>query len=110
VVSSDLPPRDESGSLIGAGCITSGARIGPQAVLGRHCSVGPGAQIDRAVLHDGARIAADCYVRESIVGAGARIGERARVEPNAVVGGGAVVAADSIVEAGARLAPGEPVS
>src|SRR5688500_1544724 len=51
VVESDLPPRDESGSLVAAGCITSGARIGPQSVLGPHCSVGAGATVERSVLH-----------------------------------------------------------
>ena len=35
-VDSDLPPRDETGSLVGEGCLVSGARIGPQAVLGAH--------------------------------------------------------------------------
>ena len=32
VVESDLPPRDQSGSLVSASSITSGARIGPQSV------------------------------------------------------------------------------
>src|SRR5204862_2596190 len=39
-VESELPPRDETASLIHDGCITSGARIGPLSVLRRHCSVG----------------------------------------------------------------------
>ena len=109
VITSDLPPRDESGSLIGAGCITSGARIGPQAVLGAHCSVGPGARIERAVLHDRVVVGADCRLHECIVGAGSRIGEAARIDPGAVVGGGVVVEPGTVLEAGARVAPGERI-
>jgi mannose-1-phosphate guanylyltransferase len=107
VVESDLPPRDESGSLVGEGCITSGARIGPQAVLGNRCSVGPGAKVERAVLHDGVILEADSAVREGIVAARARVGEGARVEPGAVVGSAAAIPAGAVVEAGARVAPGE---
>ena len=37
---SKLPPRDETGSLVYPNCLVSGAHIGPQSVLGPHCSVG----------------------------------------------------------------------
>ncbi len=106
-VESELPPRDESGSLIGEGCVTSGARVGPQAVLGAQCSVGPGAWIDRAVLHDRVIVGADCILRESIVAEGAHIGVGARVEPGAVVGAAAEIPAGAVVEAGARVAPAQ---
>ncbi len=105
-VESDLPPRDESGSLVGDGCITGGARIGPQSVLGAHCSVGAGAVVERAVLHDRVTVGEDCLVRESVVAAGARLGEGARVEPGAVVGGGARVAPGGVVRAGELVPPG----
>ena len=49
---SELPARDETASLVYEPCITSGARIGPLSVLGRHCSVGDGSSVERAVLHD----------------------------------------------------------
>ena len=39
-VHSELPPRDETGSLVYDGCLVSGAHVGPQSVLGRHCSRG----------------------------------------------------------------------
>jgi len=47
-VESDLPPRDVTDSLIYDGCITSGARIGPLSVIGRHCSVGDGSTVERS--------------------------------------------------------------
>jgi mannose-1-phosphate guanylyltransferase len=108
-VESDLPPRDETDSLIYEGCITSGARIGPLTVVGRHCSVGHGSTVERAVLHDNVMVGPDCVIREGIVGEGARIEPRVRVEPDAIVGAGAHVAAGTVVESGARLAPGERV-
>src|SRR5205085_3782498 len=74
-VESTLPPRDETGSLLYEGSLTSGAHIGPQSVLGRHCSVGADAAVERSVLHERVVVGADAIVRESIVGASARVGE-----------------------------------
>ena len=108
-VESDLPPRDETASLIYDGCVTSGARIGPLAVLGRHCWVGDRSVVERAVLHDSVFVGHDCTVTEAVVGERARIDDGVRVEPGAVIGAGATVAAGRLVESGARLAPGEKV-
>jgi mannose-1-phosphate guanylyltransferase len=108
-VESDLPPRDETDSLIHEASITSGARIGPLAVVGRHCSVGDRSTVERAVLHDNVVVGHDAVVREAIVGEGARIEERVRIETDAIVGAGATVAAGTVVEPGARIAAGEPV-
>jgi mannose-1-phosphate guanylyltransferase len=104
-VESTLPSRDETGSLIYDGSITSGAHIGPQAVLGPHCDVGPDSAIERSVLHDRVMVGTDAVIRESIVGAGARVGDRVRMQ-NAVVGSGAVIAAGTTLEPGARIEPG----
>jgi mannose-1-phosphate guanylyltransferase len=106
VVESDLPPRDQSGSLVSDSSITSGARIGPQSVLGPHCSVGAGSAVERAVLHGCVTVGDDCLVRESVVAAGARLGDRVRVEPGAVVGSGARVPAEAVIAAGERVPPG----
>src|SRR4051812_21173862 len=99
-VESDLPPRDVTDSLVYDGCITSGARIGPLTVVGRHCSVGDGSTLERAVLHDDVRVGPGCVVREAVIAEGARIEERARIEPLALVGAGATVAAGAVVESG----------
>lgn len=103
VAPSDLPPRDESGSLVYQPSITSGARIGPQAVVGEHCSVGAGAVVDRSVLHGGVSVGADAVLRECIVGEGAIVGSEARLERGAVIGAGAEVDAGAVVAAGARV-------
>jgi mannose-1-phosphate guanylyltransferase len=104
-VVSELPPRDETGSLIGEGCLTAGAHIGPQSVLGAHCSVGTDSAVERSVLHDGVQVAADCLVRDSVLAAGVKVGAGARILPGAVVGAGARIAAGAVVEPDARIEP-----
>jgi mannose-1-phosphate guanylyltransferase len=108
-VRSQLPPRDETGSLIHDGCLVSGAHIGPQSVLGRHCSVGSDARVERSVLHDRAAVGADAAVVEAVLAEGARLGERARVEPRAIVGARAVVGEGAVIGSDARIDPGVEV-
>jgi mannose-1-phosphate guanylyltransferase len=108
-VHSTLPPRDETGSLIYENCLLSGAHVGPQSVLGRHCSVGTDARVERSVLHERVHVGADAAVIESVLAEGVRVGERARVGPNAMVGARAVIEADSVVGMGARIDPGATV-
>jgi mannose-1-phosphate guanylyltransferase len=104
-IASTLPTRDETGSLIGDGCLTSGAHIGPQTVLGNHCSVGSDSSVERSVLHDRVVVGADAVVRGAILAERVRVGDSARVEPGAVVGAGARVAAGAVVPADARVEP-----
>jgi mannose-1-phosphate guanylyltransferase len=109
-VESTLPPRDETDSLVYDGCITSGARIGPLSVLGRHCSVGDRSVVERAVLHDSVIMGAHASVTEAIVGEGARLEDGAQVEPGAVIGAGAHIGEGAEVERDARVPPGERVA
>jgi mannose-1-phosphate guanylyltransferase len=106
---SNLPPRDETGSLIHADCLISGAHIGPQSVLGLGCSVGTDSRIERSVLHDRVVVGADAAILESVLAERARVGERARVEPGAVIGAGALIGEGALVGEGARLDPGTRV-
>jgi mannose-1-phosphate guanylyltransferase len=109
-VESDLPPRDETGSLVYDGSLIAGAHIGPQSVLGRHCSVGTDSTVERSVLHDGVLVGPDCNIRESVLAEGVRVGEGARIEPGSLVGSGARVGAGAVVAAGSRVEPGEEAS
>jgi mannose-1-phosphate guanylyltransferase len=108
-VESKLPPRDETGSLVYEGCLLSGAHVGPQSVLGRHCSVGSDSRVERAVLHDRVMVGADAAVVESVLAERVRVGERARVEPGAMVGAGATIGEGAVIGAGAKLDPGVEV-
>jgi mannose-1-phosphate guanylyltransferase len=109
-VPSTLPPRDETGSLVYANCLLSGAHVGPQSVLGHHCSVGTDARVERSVLHERVHVGADAAVVESVLAEGVRVGERARVGPQAMVGAGAIIEPGAVVPAGARIEPGTTVS
>jgi mannose-1-phosphate guanylyltransferase len=104
-VASQLPPRDETGSLVYENCLLSGAHIGPQSVLGRHCSVGTDARVERSVLHERVHVGADAAVIEAVLAERVRVGERARVEPGAIVGAGAVIGEDAVIGEGARIDP-----
>jgi mannose-1-phosphate guanylyltransferase len=104
-VESTLPERDETGSLVYEGSLTGGAHIGPQSVLGPHCSVGPDAAIERSVLHERVMVGTDAVVRGSIIGASVRIGEGARMQ-DVVIGAGAVIDPGTQLEPGARIEPG----
>jgi mannose-1-phosphate guanylyltransferase len=109
-VHSTLPPRDETGSLVYANCLLSGAHVGPQSVLGRHCSVGTDARVERSVLHERVHVGADAAVVESVLAEGVRVGERAQIGPRALIGAGAVVEADAVVPSDTRVEPGTLVS
>lgn len=104
-VPSTLPERDETGSLIGEGCLVAGAHVGPQTVLGSHCSVGSDSTVERSVLHDRVVVGADCVVRDAVLADGVQIGDGARVEPGAIVGAGAQVPEAAVVPADARIEP-----
>jgi mannose-1-phosphate guanylyltransferase len=105
-VQSQLPPRDETGSLVYEGCLISGAHVGPQTVLGRHCLVGSDARVERSVLHDRVSVGADAAVVESVLAERTRVGERVRVEAGAMIGAGAVIGEDAVIGERARLDPG----
>jgi mannose-1-phosphate guanylyltransferase len=106
-VESELPRRDETASLIYDGCITSGARIGPLSVIGRHCVVGDDSVVERSALHDNVRVGHDCEILESVLAEGARVEDEARIGPDVIVGAGASVAAGAVVAPGTRVQPGE---
>ena len=108
-VGSQLAPRDETGSLVYEGGLVAGAHVGPQSVLGRHCSVGSDSRIDRSVLHDRVLVGADAQVVESVLAEGARVGKRARIGPGAMIGAGATIGEEAVIGEKARVDPGADV-
>lgn len=102
---STLAPRDETGSLVHDGCLTSGAHIGPQSVLGRHCSVGSDSTVERSVLHDRVVVGADATIREAVLAERVRVGSGARIGELALIGAGASIGDEAMVEPGARIEP-----
>jgi mannose-1-phosphate guanylyltransferase len=102
----DPEARLSGPTLAGSGCeIDASAQVGPLAVLGDRCHVGEGAVVERAVLHGSVEIEPGAIVRESIVGAGARIGASSRLDGGTIVGAGAVVKSNSSLD-GERVEAG----
>jgi mannose-1-phosphate guanylyltransferase len=104
-IDSALALRDETGSLIAGDCLVAGAHIGPQSVLGHHCSVGSDSTVERSVLHDGVVVGADASVRDSVLAERARVGTRARIGPGAIVGARAQIGAGAEIGQDARIDP-----
>jgi mannose-1-phosphate guanylyltransferase len=105
-VSSLLPARDDTGSLVPDCCTTDGARIGPLSVLGQRCMVGAKALIERSVLHDHVLVGHGSVIKQSVLAAGVTVGKGARVGEGAVIGSGARIRPGSMVAPMAQVAPG----
>ncbi len=86
--------------------VAEGAHAGSLAVLGEGVSLGEGAVVERAVVLDGTEIGADCTLRDCIVAAGCRIGERTQILEGAVLGEGVTIGAENVIAGGARIFPG----
>jgi mannose-1-phosphate guanylyltransferase len=108
-VKSSLPERDETGSLIYQPALIAGAHIGPQSVLGPHCSVGVESAVERSVLHERVMVGSGCTIREAVLGDGVQVGDGVEIEEGAMLGSGVVVGDGEVVEAGARVEPGARV-
>ncbi len=108
-VKSALPPRDETGSLVYEPALVAGAHIGPQTVLGPHCSVGAESTVERSVLHERVSVGSGCAIREAVLGDHVQVGDGAEIGQGAMLGSGVVVEAGEVVEPNARLDPGARV-
>jgi mannose-1-phosphate guanylyltransferase len=108
-VHSTLPPRDETGSLIYEPALVAGAHIGPQSVLGPHCSVGVESTVERSVLHSRVTVGSGCRIREAVLSEGVHVGDGAAIEPGAMLGEGVVVQPGEVVSGDARVEPGADV-
>lgn len=61
--------------IIGDNCkIGPGAFIRPGSIISNNCSIGHGSEIKNSVIFSGAKVASLCFVGDSIIGKGARIG------------------------------------
>ena len=108
-VHSTLPPRDETGSLIYEPALVAGAHIGPQSVLGPHCSVGVESTVERSVLHSRVTVGSGCTIREAVLSEGVHVGDGAEIQPGAMLGEGVVVQQGQVVSGEARVEPGVDV-
>ncbi len=92
--------------LLAEGSVMGGtAAVGELVVAGRHAAIGPGARVDRSVLHEGATVGAGATVVDSVLGPHSRVGPGATLR-TAVLGERAVAPEGSDL-AGVRVPAGE---
>jgi NDP-sugar pyrophosphorylase family protein len=77
--------------------IKAGARIGPYAVIGRHCHIEEHAIVDQAIVWANCRISQDAIVRRSILGRHCHVGR------NATAGEGVLLGDKSVLTDYSRL-------
>ena len=83
--------------------IDASARVGPNVVLGRGCSIGAGAVITDSVLWERVSVGAGAVIEEAIIASGATIGPKARIGRGGVVGHDVTVDPGTVLEPGARV-------
>jgi len=97
--------------FVGRGARIAGdARIGSLAVIGAHAVIGEGASIESSVIGAGATVGARTQVSGSIVGERAELGEECEVRGLSVVGPGAKVGDRNMLAHGVRIAAGETIA
>jgi len=90
--------RVEDGAIVEGPCfiddgvvVKAGARVGPYAVIGRHCHIEEHAAVDRSILWADSRVSQEAIVRNSVLGRSCHIGRSAIVDNGAVLGDKSVV-------------------
>ncbi|MBV9700243.1 MAG: NDP-sugar synthase [Candidatus Eremiobacteraeota bacterium] len=94
-----VPPVHAGGDVV----VDASARIGPNVVLGRGCSIGADATVKESVLWERVSVGAGAMIEEAIVASGATIGARARVPRGSVIGHDVEIDPDAVLEPGARV-------
>ncbi|MFE9257099.1 sugar phosphate nucleotidyltransferase [Streptomyces sp. NPDC006879] len=82
--------------------VAADAKLSGGTVVGAGARIGAGARVHGSAVLDGAVIEEDAVLRDSFIGAGARVGARTVVR-DAVIGDGARVGADNELCSGARV-------
>lgn len=89
--------------------IDASARVGPNVVLGRGCSIGAGAVVRESVLWERVSVGAGARLEETIVASGTTIGAQAKIGRGSVIGHDMTIEPDEVLEPGSRLGPTQEV-
>ncbi len=93
-----------SPSVIGDNCsVAAGAMVGPGVALGDGVQVAAGARVKASAVLDGCQIGAGALIEDAILAPGVEVGAGARISGQSVVGPRVKVAADAIVDDGAKI-------
>ena len=89
--------------------ISSGARVGPYAVLASNVSVGQGASISRSTVGGESSIGEEARLDGALVMRACNVGPRGRILEGSALGDGVSVGEGAVVGPGASVPPGESV-
>ncbi len=107
----NLPPNVRPPSYLGTDvAIDETAIVGPYAVLGERCRVGPGASIRDSIVWDDVEIGENAQINDAILASKVRVGRGAIVTSGAVIGHDAHIAEGVVLEPDARVTASEDAS
>ena len=85
--------------------VDASAKVGPNVVLGRDCTIGPNSIVRESVFWERVRVGSGAVIEESIIASGATIGDKAHVARGSVIGHDVAVEPGQVLEPGARVGP-----
>jgi mannose-1-phosphate guanylyltransferase len=83
--------------------VDASAKVGPNVVLGRGCSIGGEAVVRESVLWESVSVGSGAIIEEAIIASRATIGPKAQVGRGSVIGHDVTVEPGQVLEAGSRL-------
>lgn len=98
----------EGPCLIGPNAqVHAGAYVGPYSVIGRDCIVGEQASVKRAILWPGAQLEPQAHARGCVLASNAVLGQNAQAYEESVLGTGARIGERAVLLPGIKLWPGK---
>jgi NDP-sugar pyrophosphorylase family protein len=94
-----IPPVHAAADVV----VDASAKVGPNVVFGRGCSIGAGVVIRESVLWERVSVGADAMIEEAIVASGVTIGPKAHIAKGSVIGHDVIIDPGAALEPGARL-------
>ncbi|MBV8339219.1 MAG: NDP-sugar synthase [Candidatus Eremiobacteraeota bacterium] len=85
--------------------VDASAKVGPNVVLGRGCSIGANAVVRESVLWERVSVGSGATIEEAILASGATIGPKAQIGRGSVIGHDVSVDPGQVLEPGSRLGP-----
>ena len=107
-----IHPRVElAGPLyLGTGCrLEAGVRLGSGTVLGSHTRVAERASVKRGLTWEGASIGRDAALRGGVLGSASRLGNRAALYEEAVIGDNSTIEEGVVIKPGVKVWPAKVV-
>jgi NDP-sugar pyrophosphorylase family protein len=102
-----IPPVHAAADVL----VAASAKIGPNVVLGRSCSIGADATVRESVLWERVSVGTGAIIEEAILASGVTIGPQAFIAKGSVIGHDVSVEPGAVLEPGARLgSPAEEVT